>query len=140
MGINVRAIVRKTINNISADETIILYRSCGNTNIKGLVTPNYEEPINIKAQVQSVSDAVLKHINRVNDNSILRNFYLNSPAAHSIGGIIRPLSRGGDMIQRSDLSWWLVEAVAEDFSTLNSIAGGWVCVRAVLQNKGIESL
>ena len=61
---------------------------------------------------------------------ITDTFYLfadHDPAGR-VAGIYRPLSRGGDMIQLEDGTWWLVNEVLEDFSL-----SGWVSVLATLQ-------
>lgn len=128
MSINLHGIVRSTINTIHADEPVNLFQSAGQTNIKGELYPVYFPAFPALAQVQSEGGDVLTHTANYGQTETARKFYLYSDDASQPAGIIRYKARGGDLIQRTDGSYWLITAVQEDFH-----AAGWVCVRAVLQ-------
>lgn len=130
--LNLHNIVRGAITTVHPDEPVTIYRSAGQKNVAGTVKPIYEQGKNIKAQVQSEKDDALFHANLTGQNQTVRKMYLYSAPslAEKPAGIIRPISRGGDMIKRSDGTWWLIVAPIEDFSDV-----GWMSVRATLQTK-----
>lgn len=128
MSINLHGIVRSTINTIHADESVSLFQSAGQTNVKGELFPVYFPAFPALAQIQSEGGDVLSHNANYGQTEIARRFYLHSNDNSQPAGIIRYKARSGDLIQRADGSYWLITAVQEDFS-----AAGWVCVRAVLQ-------
>lgn len=130
-GFNLHQIVRGAISINHPDETVGIVRSTGQENDgSGFVTPQYAELEEVQAQVQSLSDAALYHANMAGQNEIVRRVYLYAPSnmSEQASGIFRPLSRNGDFLRRSDGTWWLVDAVLDNFSDV-----GWVCVRVVLQ-------
>lgn len=130
LGINLHSIVRGAISALHPDDTVTLYQSAGQQNVKGEIKPVYDAPQSVTAQIQSESDEKLYHADRVGQNDVTRRFYLFADPAKRPAGVIRPLARGGDIIQRTDGTWWLVVAVPEDFS-----AAGWTQVRCSLQAK-----
>lgn len=132
-GLNLHALVRPMIAAVHPEETVTLYQAHGQTNVAGKITPLYAAPRPVQAQVQNVGDAALAHADRVGQNDITRHMYLFATPGDAPAGVVRPLARGGDMIQRGPAAggtWWLVTAVPEDFAQV-----GWVCVRVTLQVK-----
>jgi hypothetical protein len=128
---NLHEMVRTAISAVHADETVTLYRAAGQTNVKGEIKAAYAPGETVKAQIQSEGDDALAHSDRVGQNETNRRFYLMaSSPADKPAGIVRPLARSGDMLQRADETWWLITALTEDFS-----GAGWVAVRATLQVK-----
>lgn len=131
MGLNLHAAVRGMITAVHPDETVTLYQATGQSNTKGKLVPVYAAAQNVQAQVQSESDDKLFHTDRKGENETTRRMYLfadpDSPDTCP-AGVVRPLARGGDMIQRSNGTWWLITGTLDDFSHV-----GWVGVRAVLQ-------
>lgn len=136
-GINLHSVVRGVINMLHPDINATLYQATGQTtagggNVKSIYAPGRA----IKAQAQSEGTTALFHADRVGSEELVRKFYLFSdPELDArVAGIIRPLSRGGDMFQIDATetwfadTWWLVEATIEDFTR-----SGWVNVRATLQ-------
>ncbi|MFJ7315269.1 hypothetical protein ACIQVE_21400 [Pseudomonas sp. NPDC098747] len=123
---NLNNLVGGFLNSVTPQEEVVLFRCTGQTNDRGKITPTYAPAFPTMARVQSVSDAALKLIDRVGDNSKLLHFYLNGDWR----GVFRPDGTGGDMIYARN-QWWLINAVPEDFSQ-----AGWVCVRGVLQVTG----
>lgn len=128
--INLHALVRSPINMLHPDETVTLYRSVDIVNQLGVIKTVYDEGESVIAQIQSLSNDDLYANHREGENDISRNCYLFSSVstADKPASIIRPLSRTGDMLQRSDGTWWLVTALKEDFSL-----AGWVNVSITLQ-------
>ena len=128
-GINLHNVTRAAITTVNPDETVTLYQSQGQTNVAGLITPKYAEAVTCKAQVQSANNADLEHAERVGMNRNILRFYFYA-GTYPPAGIVRPFARNGDMIQRSDGTWWLVTAEPDDFSRV-----GWVCVLGTLQER-----
>jgi hypothetical protein len=131
--LNLHAIVNPLISVVHPNENGFLYQSTGQDNVKGKVIPLYSDGIAIDMQVQTESPEVLAHVDKINQDEISRKFYLMAPQGQVPSGIIRPLTKSGDLILRADQTWWLVTAVLEDFSQSD-----WVAVRAVLQVKAPE--
>jgi hypothetical protein len=130
-GLNLHALTRGAISALHPDTPATLYRSTGQvTEEDGGVKSVYAPGMAINAQVQSEGPTVLAHADRVGMENVSRKLYLfTAPGlADKVAGIVRPLARGGDMLRLEDGSWWLVDAVIEDFSR-----SGWGCVRATLQ-------
>jgi hypothetical protein len=138
MTLNLHSLVRGAISSVHPEVKATLYRASGqNIGPGGKVMPDYAPGEAITAQVQSEGPSVLAQVDRVGQEEVSRKLYLFSEPdlEHKVGGIVRPLSRGGDMIQFEDETWWLVEAVIEDFSR-----SGWASVRATLQVKAPAGL
>ena len=125
--LNLHAIVRGAIPALHPDESVTLRQSVGQKNVRGRIVPVYAP-----AQIQSLGSDDLQHSEAVNLTQRDRKAYLVAPdAAMPPSGIVRPLARNGDMVQRADGSWWLVTAMLEDFT-----ASGWVCVGIAQQLEG----
>lgn len=130
MGLNLHAIAHPMVTAIHPDETVTLYQSQGQINVAGKITPIYLPPQEVQAQVQTASDAALYHADRVGQNDVTRNMYLFANPYTPPAGVVRPMARGGDIIQRANGTWWQVVSVPEDFSGVE-----WVMVRCSLQVK-----
>ena len=131
LGINLHALVNGAINALHPDVAATLYRSTGQvTTADGSVKSVYAPGVAIAAKVQTESPTALAHTDRVGMEDVTRKFYLRSEPglAERVAGIVRPLARGGDMLQLPDGTWWLVVGVIEDFTR-----SGWACVRGTLQ-------
>ncbi|MCH5277758.1 MAG: hypothetical protein J1E80_07995 [Desulfovibrionaceae bacterium] len=129
---NLHAVVRGAIPALHPDETVTLRQSTGQTNVRGRMVPVYGPAQTVSAQIQSLGSDDLQHSEAVNLTQRDRKAYLFAPDPKlPPNGIVRPLARAGDMIQRSDGFWWLVTAMLEDFT-----ASGWVCVGITEQEKG----
>ena len=125
---NLHQIVTNAIGAVHPNETVYLLQSTGQANIKGVVTATYDKPRFVKAQVQSLSGDDLQQVDNTLRTAITRKFYLFSDPLKPAGQI-RPKSRTGDFLKRSDSTIWRVFNVSEDFD-----AAGWVLVFAALQN------
>lgn len=130
MGLNLHSLVSPLVAVVHPEEEVTLYQSTGQENVHGTIKPKYAAPQQVRAQVQSVGDAALSHADKVGQNDVTRHFYLFASPRNAPAGVVRPLARGGDMIQRKNTTWWLITATPEEFSR-----AGWVCVRGTLQVK-----
>lgn len=130
-GVNLHAVVRGAINSLHPDVSATLYQSTGQTtDNSGQAKTKYAEGVAIKAQMQSEGTTALFHADRVGQEEVSRKFYLFSvpDLKARVAGIVRPLSRGGDMFRLEDETWWLVDGIIEDFTR-----SGWANVRATMQ-------
>lgn len=134
MALNVHRLANAAIRYLHPNETITLYRSAGDDNQKGKIIPLYHDPISVVAQIQSIGDDALYHAERTGMNSLTRKIWINDPNL-TLQSVDRETKRGGDMILRADGSWWLVDAISEDFSN-----SGWKSARIVKQVKAPEGI
>ena len=129
---NLHALVRQAITGLHPDETVTLRQSVGQRNVRGRLTPVYGPAQVVQAQIQSLGQNDLAQSEATSNTRIDRKAYLYAPdASLPPQGIVRPLSRTGDMLERADGTWWLVTAMIEDFT-----ASGWVCVGITQQVDG----
>lgn len=128
--LNLHSIARGAIVALHPEESVTLYQSSGQTNTRGVISTTYEAAQAVQAQIQSLSTDELANVENVAQTGQVRKAYLFGPPVTSLipQGIVRPLARSGDMIQRADGTWWLVTGMMEDFS-----ASGWVCVQITQQ-------
>lgn len=128
--LNLHSIARSAIIALHPEESVTLYQASGQTNNQGVISPTYEPAQTVQAQIQSLSTDELANVENVAQTGQVRKAYLFGPPVTSLTpqGIVRPLARSGDMIQRADGTWWLVTGMMEDFS-----ASGWVCVQITQQ-------
>lgn len=123
IGVNLHHVVRGAITSLHPDETCELYQSIGQRNVKGKVTPVYSAPQEIKANFQPDNDA-LKHAEAMNDTPLSETVYLYSDSPVPVMGEKRlPMTRTGDILKRSDGTYWLVTTISEDWSW-----DGWCCI------------
>lgn len=129
---NLHSLVRGAITTLHPDETVTLRQSIGQQNVRGRITPVYAPAQTVAAQIQSLGQNDLAQVEQTSSTKVDRKAYLYAPApAMPPQGIVRPLARNGDMLQRADGIWWLVTAMIEDFT-----ASGWVCVGITQQVDG----
>lgn len=130
--INLHGLVRSAITALHPDEAVTLWQSTGQTNVRGRITPQYGPAQTVSAQIQSLGQNDLAQTEQTSNTRVDRKAYLYAPdPALPPQGIVRPLARNGDMLQRPDGTWWLVTAMIEDFT-----ASGWVCVGITQQVDG----
>ena len=136
--LNLHNLVRTAVTALHPDEAVTLYQATGQTNTLGRLAPTYAAPHKVQAQIQSLSAEDLAHGQEASRTEIARKAYLFAPdAALPPAGIVRPLARSGDMLQRADGTWWLITGIMEDFT-----ASGWVCVSMTQQidaPQGVDS-
>ena len=125
-GINLHNVVRGAITGIHPDESCTLYQSLGQKNIKGVVSAVYAEPKQIKANFQPDGEP-LQHTDAKNVTPCTEKVYLYSDSPAVMGQKRLPITRTGDIIGRSDGTFWLVVTLSEDWSW-----DGWACVNVSL--------
>lgn len=129
--VNLHRLARPAVNAVHPEVTATLFRSVGRITLPdGRAKSRYAPGEAVTVQMQSEGATALYHAGRVGMEESSRKFYLFSLPGleRRVSGLVRPLARGGDMFELAGNSWWLVEAVLEDFTS-----SGWVCLRAVLQ-------
>lgn len=128
---NLHAITRNLINGVAPDEPCLLIQALGQTNVKGLIKPQYTAGEIVIAQVQTLSPDELQATNDALRTSHLRKFYLQAAtnSGHKPQGQMRVKGKPEDFIFRiMDRTFWKIYQVAEDFDN-----AGWVSVGAALQ-------
>ena len=127
---NLHAIVSGAIGSVNKHEMVTIYRCTGTTNNAGVVSVTYTKT-DIMAQVQAPSAADLRLFDNLADARHVKKFYINAPAST----INRQEETAGDIIERADGTFWLIDMVRDDFSP-----AGWLCVIATLQHEPPEGL
>lgn len=125
---NLHAIVSGAIGSVNHHEMVTIYRCTGLTNTTGVVSVTYT-PQDIMAQVQAPNAGDLKLFDNLADAKHVKKFYINA-SAHTIN---RHEETAGDIIERADGSYWLIDMIRDDFSP-----EGWLCVIGTLQHEPPE--
>ena len=127
---NLHMVVSGAIGSVNPHEMVSLYRCNGTENNAGVVSVTYTKT-DIKAQVQAPSAADLKLFNNLADAKHVKKFYINAPAST----INRQEETAGDIIERADGTFWLIDLIRDDFSP-----AGWLCCFATLQHEPPEEI
>lgn len=128
LGLNLHELVRGAITTVKPDESVLLYKAVGQTNLDGEVKPSYNPAMSIKAQFQPNESNRLMHAEKTGVTTITEQVFLYSDTTLPVAGVERsPIARTGDMINRNG-EWWLITAVLEDFSAI-----GWINVEVTQQ-------
>jgi len=125
---NLHAIVSGAIGSVNHHEMVTIYRCNGTSNTAGVVSVTYT-PSDILAQVQAPNAGDLKLFDNLADAKHVKKFYINA-SAHTIN---RHEETAGDIIERADGSYWLIDMIRDDFSP-----EGWLCVLGTLQHEPPE--
>lgn len=125
---NLHAIVSGAIGSVNHHEMVTIYRCTGTTNTAGVMHVTYT-PSDIMAQVQAPNAGDLKLFDNLADARHVKKFYINASAAT----INRHEETAGDIIERADGSFWLIDMIRDDFSP-----EGWLCVIGTLQHEPPE--
>lgn len=127
---NLHRIVSGAIGMVNHHEMVSLYRCNGTTNTGGIVSVTYTKS-DVLAQVQAPNAADLKLFDNLADAKHVKKFYMDSPAST----INRQEETAGDIIERADGTYWLINVVRDDFSP-----EGWLCCLATLQHEPPEGI
>ena len=127
---NLHQMVSGAIGSVNHHEMVTLYRCTGTTNTNGVVSVAYESA-DVMAQVQAPSAADLRLFDSLADAKYVKKFYMNAPAST----INRQEETAGDIIERADGTYWLINIVRDDFSP-----EGWLCCIATLQHEPPEGI
>ena len=105
---NLRAIANNTSVIVNPNVTVTVLVSTGYTIGSGLKqVPSYATPISGPAQIQALDSVELRHLDKLNIQGVRRAAYLRE----NLAGIIRPDSKGGDIIQISGRDWLVVKVL-----------------------------
>ena len=122
---NLHAIANKHVRKINPNEPCLLFKSLGQTNVKGQLFPLHAKGVEANLQIQSESaDRINNFGENIDSLEPTRKAWIN--ASPGLAPINRPKAAGGDIVQRMDGTWWLVTAMLEEFSD-------WSGVRLTLQ-------
>ena len=127
---NLHQIVSGAIGAVNAHEMVSLYRCTGTSNTGGVVSVTYAKS-DILAQVQAPSAADLRLFDNLADARHVKKFYINAPAST----INRQEETAGDIFERADGTYWLIDMIRDDFSP-----EGWLCCIATLQHEPPEEI
>lgn len=120
---NLHEVVASAIGDVNRHEMVTLWHCTGVSNTKGVVTPAYEKTV-LRAQVQRPSAADLELNERVTRAKQAIRAWIDAPA----DTVNRMTQSVGDIIERSDGTYWLIVSVIESFA-----GEGWLSVLAVEQ-------
>lgn len=127
MSLNLHKITRAIITAVHSDEQISVCICTGQAvDDRGVVVPSFAVPVSIQAQVQNYKDGEERK-NGINFNEERIRVFINTDTVE-LRALARP-EKPGDLLQRSDGTWWRVVDVDNEFSRV-----GWVsaiCVRQV---------
>ena len=121
---NLHQIVSGAIGSVNHHEMVTLYRCKGLQNSGGVVSVSYDKA-DILAQVQAPTAADLRLFDNLADARHAKKFYINAPAST----INRNEQTAGDIIERADGSFWLIDMIRDDFTP-----EGWLCCLGTLQH------
>lgn len=93
------------------------------TNADGTRTPNYAAPVTVMGQVQALQYRDIQQIDGLNLQGTRRKIYFYG----EVDGLVRSLSKGGDLILDGQGNTWLVAMVLEQWPD-------WCSVAVTLQN------
>lgn len=120
---NIRGIANNVSNVVNSNTLITYYQSNGYTIGDGAKQiPAYLDGIDGYGNIQALDSIDLKHLEGLNIQGVIRAIYLYGDVA----GVIRPDTRGGDLINVCGQQW-LVVKVIEHWKT-------WV--KAAIQYQG----
>ena len=127
---NLHQIVSGAIGMVNHHEMVTLHRCTGTTNAGGVVSVAYEKS-DVFAQVQAPNAADLRLYDNLADAKHTKKFFMNAPAST----INRQEETAGDIIERADGTYWLIDMIRDDFSP-----EGWLCCLATLQHEPPEEI
>lgn len=122
---NIRKMANTITKLVHPNETLTIYKANGQVNDHGTVKPIYQSTITMQGNIQSLDTNTLKHLEAIGDTKASQQAFLDFPLSSTTR---TPTPSGGDILQRSDGSWWLVTSVIEDWN-----ADGWCNVGIVQQ-------
>lgn len=115
---DLRSIANSVSNSVNPNITVTILRSDGYTIGTGRKQiPAYAAPVSGPGQLQALDSKDLKQLEGLNIQGTIKALYLRGVLA----GIIRPETKGGDIIQ-IDGQTWLTVKVLEGWSTWTKIA------------------
>ncbi len=131
-------LANNALSRVCKKEILKLYRFAKQENIAGLVTPFYNETIEILGYSQVEKDGGLRAESGYLKSSSMRRFYIFSNKESVFPSLLNnDKARAGDILERSDGSKWYVSEVIDNY-TDNLQENAWICVLAYEQNSEKE--
>lgn len=123
---NLQGITAGAVSAVNPPVPCTIARSTGYTiAADGTQVPTYQQFPDIPCQVQPLTGSDIRRLDALNTQSIMKAFYITGQLA----AIVRPNSKGGDIITMPNGSVWLTTQVLEHWDTV-----GWCKVVATLQD------
>lgn len=105
---DLRGIANQVSNAVNPNVIVTVTRSTGYTVGAGLKqVPTYAAPVTGPAQVQALDNGELRQIEGLNLQGVIRGIYLRGVLA----GVIRPDSKGGDLVTIGAEIWLVVKVL-----------------------------
>lgn len=101
--------------------TIQVYTFASQANVLGTITPVYNSPVTMQANVQLMNRQELEHIEGYNQTKIYKNFWIND---EPLTGLNRNISTGGDYLTLNGLVYKII-GVENKYNT------GWTLLNTV---------
>jgi hypothetical protein len=116
--LDVRGLANSVSNTINDNEIVTVQPSDGYTLGAGArQIPRYGSSVTGPAQIQALNNKDLKLIEQQNIQTTILALYLRG----GLYGVVRPDSKGGDLVTRADGSQWLVTIVLESWPTWTKV-------------------
>ena len=105
---DLRGIANTVSSTVNSNETVSVLRSTGYTIGAGRnQIPSYAAAVVGPAQIQALDSSDLKQLDGLNIQGDLRAIYLRG----TLAGVIRPESKGGDIVMRGAQKWLVVNVL-----------------------------
>ena len=129
---NLQSITAGAVSAVNPMVPCQLQVSAGNTpNTDYSETPSYAPTVIVQGQIQSLGYRDLMAIEGLNLNGTKKAIYIKG----NVEGVVRPNSKGGDLLTFPDGSVWLTVQVLEAWGmNRNDTGEQWCKVACVLQN------
>ena len=115
---DIRTAANGGANAINGNIIVSVLRSTGYTIADGRrQVPSYAPAVTGPAQVQALDCSELRQLENLNIQGVIRGIYLRG----ALAGVIRPDSKGGDLVQFNSQNW-LVVRVLETWPTWSKAA------------------
>jgi hypothetical protein len=116
---DLRSLANRSATMVNPNELVTVLISTGYTTGAGQKqVPTYAPPVIGPAQIQALDDKDLKLLEGLNIQGYTKAIFLRGILA----GVIRPDSKGGDLIQTQDGKSWLVVKILEGWPTWTKAA------------------
>lgn len=121
---DLRSIANAGASVVNANIIVTVLRSTGQAIVNHKQAPTYADPVTGLANIQAMTERDLRQVENMNLQGTVRAIYFKGPLA----AIVRPESKGGDLVQ-FDGQTWLVVQVLEAWDT-------WTKAAITLQGSG----
>ena len=119
---NLHAIAAPYVSVVNPTLPVTVRFSRGSTTLpSGKRSPNYAPPVRMRAQVQAMSSRDLRQVAGLNLQGSMSAIYVMG----DVEGIVRPLLKGGDLINFPDGSVYLVVVALENWGDSRVPAEQW---------------